>query len=51
MEPHRAQAARLHHDEWRAKPLVSYLAIIQLIASTTTETEPPQVCRRLFGLN
>ena len=23
---------------WRAKPLVSYLAIIQLIASTTTET-------------
>ena len=23
---------------WRAKPLVSYLAIIQLIASTTTKT-------------
>jgi hypothetical protein len=23
---------------WRAKPLVSYLAIIQLIASTTTDT-------------
>jgi hypothetical protein len=26
---------------WRAKPLVSYLAIIQLIASTATETNSP----------
>ncbi len=30
---------------WRAKPLVSYLAIIQLIASTTTDTGLTVACR------
>jgi hypothetical protein len=30
---------------WRAKPLVSYLAIIQLIASTTTKTGLTVTCR------
>ena len=30
---------------WRAKPLVSYLAIIQLIASTTTETGLTVACQ------
>ena len=30
---------------WRAKPLVSYLAIIQLIASTTTETGLTVTCQ------
>jgi hypothetical protein len=30
---------------WRAKPLVSYLAIIQLIASTTTETGRTLACQ------
>ena len=30
---------------WRAKPLVSYLAIIQLIASTTTKTGLTVVCQ------
>ena len=29
---------------WRAKPLVSYLAIIQLIASTTTDTGLTVAC-------
>jgi Rhodopirellula transposase DDE domain len=30
---------------WRAKPLVSYLAIIQLIAGTTTETGLTVACQ------
>ena len=30
---------------WRAKPLVSYLAIIRLIASTTTETGLTVACQ------
>jgi hypothetical protein len=30
---------------WRAKPLVSYLAIIQLIASTTTDTGLTVACQ------
>jgi hypothetical protein len=30
---------------WRAKPLVSYLAIIQLIASTTTKTGLTVTCQ------
>jgi hypothetical protein len=30
---------------WRAKPLVSYLVIIQLIASTTTETGLTVACQ------
>jgi hypothetical protein len=30
---------------WRAKPLVSYLAIIQLIAGTTTETGLAVACQ------
>jgi len=30
---------------WRAKPLVSYLAIIQLIASTTTNTGLTVTCQ------
>jgi hypothetical protein len=30
---------------WRAKPLVSYLAIIQLIASTTTDTGLTVTCQ------
>ena len=30
---------------WRAKPLVSYLAIIRLIASTTTETGLTVTCQ------
>ena len=30
---------------WRAKPLVSYLAIIQLIASTTTKTGLTVACQ------
>ena len=30
---------------WRAKPLVSYLAIVQLIASTTTEAGLTVTCQ------
>ena len=30
---------------WRAKPLVSYLVIIQLIASTTTDTGLTVACQ------
>ncbi len=30
---------------WRGKPLVSYLAIIQLIASTTTDTGLTVACQ------
>ena len=30
---------------WRGKPLVSYLAIIQMIASTTTETGLTVACQ------
>jgi hypothetical protein len=30
---------------WRAKPLISYLAIIQLIAGTTTETGLTVACQ------
>lgn len=30
---------------WRAKPLVSYLAVIQLIASTTTDTGLTVTCQ------
>ncbi len=30
---------------WRAKPLVSYLVIIQLIASTTTHTGLTVACK------
>jgi len=30
---------------WRAKPLVSYLAIIQMIASTTTDTGLTVACQ------
>jgi hypothetical protein len=44
MESHRAQAIRLHHHEL-ARPLLSYLAIIQLIASTTTNSGLTVTCQ------
>ena len=31
-------------QNWRGKPLVSYLVIVQLIASTTTDTELTVAC-------
>ena len=38
MEQDRAQAVLVHHVELARKPLVSYQAIVPLIAATTTRT-------------
>jgi len=46
MEPQSSTSCRLYHNQdWRAKTLVSYLAIIQLIAATT-ETGSPSLVQR-----
>ncbi len=41
----RASAVFLHHSELRGKPLINYLVIVQLIASTTTDTGLTVTCR------
>ena len=44
-------------QNWRGKPLISYLVIVQLIASTTTDTGQmelyfrPEVARRMMRLS
>jgi Rhodopirellula transposase DDE domain len=38
VEPHRAPAVQLHHDQRRGKPLTDYATIINLIANTSTDT-------------
>ena len=49
MEPHRAHKLFAFITmNWRAKPLISYLAIIQLIASTTTKTGLTVACQLEF---
>src|SRR5580704_14666409 len=37
MEQNRASSVLIHYKNWRAKPLVSYRVIVELIGATTTE--------------
>ena len=45
MEQDRARLFAFITMNWRGKPLVSYLVIVQLIASTTTETGLTVACQ------
>jgi Rhodopirellula transposase DDE domain len=45
VEQNRAPTVFLHRSELAGKPLISYLVIVQLIASTTTDTGLTVACR------